>query len=46
MLSGNGSQTKGEKDNTIMVSKVAPLIILDKNYDACMAKNGKDTKHT
>ena len=24
----------------------APLIILDSNSAVCMAKNGKDTKHT
>ena len=24
----------------------APIIILDSKYDVCMAKNGKDTKHT
>ena len=24
----------------------SPLIILDRKYDFCMAKNGKDTKHT
>ena len=24
----------------------APLIILDRNYAACMSKNGKDNKHT
>ena len=24
----------------------SPLIILDSKYDVCMAKNGKDTKHT
>ena len=29
-----------------MVSKEAPLIVLDSKYDMCMAKNGKDTKHT
>ena len=23
-----------------------PLIVLDSNYVICMAKNGKDTKHT
>ena len=29
-----------------MVPKEAPLIVLDSKYDMCMAKNGKDTKHT
>ena len=29
-----------------MVSKEAPLIFLDIKSDMCMAKNGKDTKHT
>ena len=24
----------------------SPLIVLDSKYDVCMAKNGKDTKHT
>ena len=28
-----------------MVTKGAPLIVLDSKYDMCMAKNGKDTKH-
>ena len=29
-----------------MVPKEAPLIVLDSKYAMCMAKNGKDTKHT
>ena len=29
-----------------MVPKEAPLIFLDCKYAMCMAKNGKDTKHT
>ena len=29
-----------------MVPKEAPLIVLDSKYARCMAKNGKDTKHT
>ena len=29
-----------------MVPKEAPLIVLDIKSDKCMAKNGKDTKHT
>ena len=29
-----------------MVPKEAPLIVLDRKYAMCMAKNGKDTKHT
>ena len=29
-----------------MVPKEAPLIILDSKYAQCMAKNGRDTKHT
>ena len=29
-----------------MVPEEAPMIVLDSNYDMCMAKNGKDTKHT
>ena len=29
-----------------MFPKEAPLIVLDSKYDICMAKNGKDTKHT
>ena len=29
-----------------MVSKEAPLIVLYSKYSMCMAKNGKDTKHT
>ena len=28
------------------VSKEDPLIVLDSKYSMCMAKNGKDTKHT
>ena len=29
-----------------MVSKKSPLIVLDSRSAMCMAKNGKDTKHT
>ena len=29
-----------------MVPKEAPLIVLDSKYAMCMAKNGRDTKHT
>ena len=29
-----------------MVPKEAPLIVLDRKYAMCMAKNGRDTKHT
>ena len=29
-----------------MVPKEGPLIVLDSKSDVCMAKNGKDTKHT
>ena len=29
-----------------MVPKEDSLIVLDSKYDMCMAKNGKDTKHT
>ena len=29
-----------------MVTKEATLIVLDGKSDMCMAKNGKDTKHT
>ena len=29
-----------------MVPREAPLIVLDIKYAMCMAKNGKDTKHT
>ena len=29
-----------------MVTKEDPLIVLDSKSDMCMAKNGKDTKHT
>ena len=29
-----------------MVPKEAPLIVLDGKYAMCMAKNGRDTKHT
>ena len=25
---------------------LTPLLVLDSKYDMCMAKNGKDTKHT
>ena len=33
-------------DDTDMVPKEAPLIVLVSKYSMCMAKNGKDTKHT
>ena len=29
-----------------MVPKVSHLIVLDRKYAMCMAKNGRDTKHT
>ena len=29
-----------------IVSEEAPLIVLDSKYAMCMAKNGKDAKHT
>ena len=29
-----------------MVPKEAPLIVLDRKSAMCMARNGKDTKHT
>ena len=29
-----------------MVTKEAPLIVLDSKSSMCMSKNGKDTKHT
>ena len=29
-----------------IVPEEDPLIVLDSNSDMCMAKNGKDTKHT
>ena len=29
-----------------MVPKESPLIVLDSKYSICMAKNGRDTKHT
>ena len=29
-----------------MVREKAPLIVMDIKSDMCMAKNGKDTKHT
>ena len=29
-----------------IVSEEAPLIVLDSKSTMCMAKNGKDTKHT
>ena len=34
-----------KKDLDIVPEK-APLIMLDSNSSVCMAKNGKDTKHT
>ena len=33
-------------EDSDMVPKEAPLIVLDSKYYMCMAKNGKDTKHT
>ena len=33
-------------EDTDMVPEEAPLIVLDSKSDMCMAKNGKDTKHT
>ena len=33
-------------ENTDMVPKEAPLIVLDSKSAMCMANNGKDTKHT
>ena len=33
-------------ENPDMVPKEAPLIFLDRKSDMCMAKNGKDNKHT
>ena len=33
-------------EDTDMVPKEAPLIVLDSKYAMCMAKNGKDTKNT
>ena len=32
--------------DTYIVPEEAPLILLDGKYAMCMAKNGKDTKHT
>ena len=32
--------------DTYIVTYEAPLIVLDSKYAMCMAKNGKDTKHT
>ena len=29
-----------------IVPEEAPLVVLDSKYAMCMAKNGKDTKHT
>ena len=29
-----------------IVPEEAPMIVLDSKYSMCMAKNGKDTKHT
>ena len=29
-----------------IVPEESPLIVLDSKYDICMAKNGKDIKHT
>ena len=34
------------KENPDMVPKEAPLIVLDSKSAMCMAKNGRDTKHT
>ena len=33
-------------EDPYMVTKEAPLIVLDSKYAMCMAKKGKDTKHT
>ena len=33
------------KDPDIVLEE-APLVVLDSKSDMCMAKNGKDTKHT
>ena len=33
-------------EDTDMVPKEGPLIVLDRKSAMCMAKNGKDTKHT
>ena len=33
-------------EDTDMVPKEAPLIVLDSKSAMCMAKNGRDTKHT
>ena len=33
-------------ENLDMVPKGVPLIVLDSKSAMCMAKNGKDTKHT
>ena len=33
-------------ENPDMIKKEAPLIVLDSKSAMCMAKNGKDTKHT
>ena len=33
-------------EDPYMVPKEAPLIVLDSKLSMCMAKNGKDTKHT
>ena len=33
-------------EDPYMVPKEAPLIVLDSKSAMCMAKNGKDTKHT
>ena len=32
--------------DTYIVPEEDPLIVLDSKYTMCMAKNGKDTKHT
>ena len=32
--------------DTDIVPEEAPIIILDSKSNVCMAKNGKDTKHT
>ena len=34
------------KKDPDIVPEEAPLIVLDSKYSMCMAKNGKDTKHT
>ena len=33
-------------EDSDMIPKEAPLIVLDSKSTMCMAKNGRDTKHT